>query len=74
LREGATEALGPALFSALAEQSPLAFACGPEGGLDDDEVEFARGRGWKITSLGPIALRTETVAAAVLGAVRVWGG
>ena len=28
--------------------------------------------GWLVVSLGPLALRTETVAAAVLGAVRVW--
>jgi 16S rRNA (uracil1498-N3)-methyltransferase len=74
LWERATEPLGPALFGALAEQAPLAFACGPEGGLTDDEVELARSRGWKIASLGAQALRTETVAAAVLGAVRVWGG
>jgi hypothetical protein len=31
----------------------------------------ARARGWTVSSIGPLALRTETVAAAVLGAVRV---
>lgn len=74
LWERASEPLGPPLFSALARGAPLAFACGPEGGLEDGEVEQGRARGWAVSSLGPVALRTETVAAAVLGAVRVWGG
>jgi 16S rRNA (uracil1498-N3)-methyltransferase len=74
LWERAVEPLGPTLFSALARQSPLVFACGPEGGLEEIEVELGRTRGWTVASLGPLALRTETVAAAVLGAVRVWSG
>jgi len=74
LWEGASAPLAPPLFEALARDVPLAFACGPEGGLDEDEVELARERGWAVVSLGPNALRTETVAAAVLGAVRVWRG
>jgi 16S rRNA (uracil1498-N3)-methyltransferase len=73
LWERATEPLAPALFEALARGVALAFACGPEGGFDDAEVELARAAGWTITSLGPFTLRTETVAAAVLGAVRIWG-
>ncbi len=74
LYEHATEPLGPALFEALERGPALAFACGPEGGLETAEVEAARTRGWAIASLGPLALRTETVAAAVLGAVRIWSG
>jgi 16S rRNA (uracil1498-N3)-methyltransferase len=74
LWERAVEPLGPSLFSALAGEAPLAFACGPEGGLEDAEVEQGRTCGWTVSSLGPLALRTETVAAAVLGAVRVWSG
>lgn len=74
LWEHATEPLAPGLFDALAQGAPLAFACGPEGGLEDAEVDLARSRGWRVVSLGPLALRTETVAAAVLGAVRVWTG
>lgn len=73
LWERATAPLGPSLFAALASDASLAFACGPEGGLTEDEVALAQTRGWVIASLGPLALRTETVAAAVLGAVRVWG-
>jgi 16S rRNA (uracil1498-N3)-methyltransferase len=73
LWEHATVPLAPRLFEALAQGGPLAFACGPEGGLEDGEVALAESRGWTIASLGPHALRTETVAAAVLGAVRVFG-
>jgi 16S rRNA (uracil1498-N3)-methyltransferase len=71
LWERATDPLGPALQEALDLAGPLAFACGPEGGLEEREVDEARARGWMIASLGRLALRTETVAAAVLGAVRV---
>jgi 16S rRNA (uracil1498-N3)-methyltransferase len=71
LYENATQPLGPALFEGLAGGRPLAFACGPEGGLDETEVAHATATGWTIASLGPLTLRTETVAAAVLGAVRV---
>jgi 16S rRNA (uracil1498-N3)-methyltransferase len=74
LHEGASRALGPGLFEALAGTMDLAFACGPEGGLEAGEVDAALARGWSICSLGPLVLRTETVAAAVLGAVRIWGG
>jgi 16S rRNA (uracil1498-N3)-methyltransferase len=72
LWERAEDPLGPPLFAALASGKPLAFACGPEGGLEHEEVEAARACGWTVASLGPRALRTETVAAAVLGAVCVW--
>jgi 16S rRNA (uracil1498-N3)-methyltransferase len=71
LWEHAMQPLGPALLAALDGVTPLAFACGPEGGLDEQEVAEASAHGWMIASLGSLALRTETVAAAVLGAVRV---
>jgi 16S rRNA (uracil1498-N3)-methyltransferase len=73
LWERATLPLGPSLFEALARGEALAFACGPEGGLETVEVELASASGWIVTSLGALALRTETVAAAVLGAVCVFG-
>lgn len=72
LWEHATDPLGPALLDALAREAQLAFACGPEGGLERTEAEDALARGWQLASLGGLMLRTETVAAAVLGAVRVW--
>jgi 16S rRNA (uracil1498-N3)-methyltransferase len=72
LWEQATEPLAPRLLEGLARDAALAFACGPEGGLEAAEAEQARAAGWHLASLGPLTLRTETVAAAVLGAVRVW--
>jgi 16S rRNA (uracil1498-N3)-methyltransferase len=74
LWERATEPLGAALFDVLANGAALGFACGPEGGLERVEAEQAQAAGWQLVSLGGLALRTETVAAAVLGAVRVWSG
>jgi 16S rRNA (uracil1498-N3)-methyltransferase len=71
LWEQASVPLAPVLFEALAGAAPLAFACGPEGGLETSEVDLARERGWTVVSIGPFALRTETVAAAVLGALRI---
>jgi 16S rRNA (uracil1498-N3)-methyltransferase len=72
LWEGATEPLARPLFDALGARTSLAFACGGEGGLDESEVRSAIARGWRVASLGPAILRTETVAAAVLGAVLIW--
>ncbi|HWL89066.1 MAG TPA: RsmE family RNA methyltransferase [Polyangiaceae bacterium] len=73
--------LGPLLLSALSTPAPLpdhempiAFAAGPEGGLTDDEVALAESAGWRIATVGNLILRTETAAAAVLGAVRIFEG
>jgi 16S rRNA (uracil1498-N3)-methyltransferase len=68
--------LGGALDEVVAPErrASLAFAIGPEGGLTSDEIEIAIGKGWLPASLGPFVLRTETVAAAVLGALRVLAG
>jgi 16S rRNA (uracil1498-N3)-methyltransferase len=71
LFERARVPLGPALLNALARDSALAFAAGPEGGLSEDEVHRARDAGFQLVSLGELILRTETVVAAVLGAVRI---
>ena len=71
LWENATEPLGPLLASAMSRGSAMAFAIGPEGGLTPEEVEEGRALGFAPVSLGRFVLRTETVAAAVLGAVRI---
>jgi 16S rRNA (uracil1498-N3)-methyltransferase len=71
LWERATEPLGPPLMEALTTTAPLAFAIGSEGGLTEDEAHLAETRGWALASLGALVLRTETVAASVLGAVMV---
>jgi 16S rRNA (uracil1498-N3)-methyltransferase len=65
--ERATAPAGPELL-ALGPDRPLVVAAGPEGGLDEAEIEAARAAGFAVVSLGPFILRTETVAAAVLGA------
>lgn len=70
----AVEMLGGALAPAIERGASVAFAIGPEGGLTADEVEIAVSKGFLPASLGPFVLRTETVAAAVLGAVRVLAG
>jgi len=67
----AVETLGAGLGPAIERGASVAFAIGPEGGLSSDEVEIAAAKGFLPASLGPFVLRTETVAAAVLGAVRV---
>lgn len=72
LWENATTPLGGTLASDLARTSGLAFAIGPEGGLTATEVAAAEARGFRTASLGPFVFRTETVAAAVLGAVRIF--
>jgi 16S rRNA (uracil1498-N3)-methyltransferase len=45
---------------------------GPEGGLDDEEVDEATNAGFTRVRLGTFVLRTETVCAAVLGALLTW--
>lgn len=71
LWENATDPLGPRLSEVIARRGSMAFAVGPEGGLTEAEVEEARVAGFAPVSLGRFILRTETVAAAVLGAVRI---
>ena len=71
LWENATEPLAPLLRAAVGRGAAISFAIGPEGGLTEAEVEEARVLGYAPVSLGRFILRTETVAAAVLGAVRI---
>lgn len=74
LDPGAATPLGPELAGAAAAGASIAFAIGPEGGLAPEEIALAATKGFVPSSLGPFVLRTETVAAAVLGAVRVLAG
>jgi 16S rRNA (uracil1498-N3)-methyltransferase len=71
LWERATAPLGPPLCAAIGAQRAVAFAVGPEGGLTAEEVDEAGALGFLPVSLGRFVLRTETVAAAVLGATRI---
>jgi 16S rRNA (uracil1498-N3)-methyltransferase len=67
----ASEPLGGHLPLAVANDASIALAIGPEGGLAESELALAADLGWISASMGPFVLRTETVAAAVLGAIRV---
>ncbi len=52
----------------------LVALVGPEGGLSDNEMEFARRAGFGAVRIGPRVLRTETAGLALLAAVQtLWG-
>ena len=51
-----------------------AVAVGPEGGWTEAELRAAREGGWRVLSLGPTVLRTETAALAAVSIVRTWLG
>ncbi|HSO38582.1 MAG TPA: 16S rRNA (uracil(1498)-N(3))-methyltransferase [Labilithrix sp.] len=74
LWENATAPLADTLLERVRAGTSLAFAVGPEGGLSEAEVEEARALGFATVSIGRFILRTETVPAAVLGAVRILEG
>jgi len=65
---GGESSLG-AFVRASAAAAEVCLLVGPEGGLDAAEIEAARGAGLTVVGLGPLVLRTETVCAAVLGAL-----
>jgi len=69
LAPGASRPLGRELAGDV--DGALTFAVGPEGGFTEGELAALEGGGFVRVSLGPFVLRTETVAACVLGAVRV---
>jgi len=72
LWERASDPIGPKI-RALSPEGPLVVAVGPEGGFEEIEIDLARSHGFAIVSLGPFILRTETVAAAVLGTALALG-
>jgi len=67
----ATTPLG-ACLQLVAAATNVTILVGPEGGLDDDELDAAARAGFTRARLGGLVLRTETVCAAVLGALLVW--
>jgi 16S rRNA (uracil1498-N3)-methyltransferase len=73
LHPAAASPLGERLLPALTLDSGLAFAVGPEGGFSDRELGLAVASGFEAVSFGTTTLRTETVPAAVLGALAVLG-
>ena len=57
---------------AAATNVPVTILVGPEGGLDEGELDAAARAGFTRVRLGGFVLRTETVCAVVLGALVVW--
>ncbi len=68
LAPGATTQLGDMLCT-IPPTAPFALVVGPEGGLSPAEIAACEASGFHNVSLGPFVLRTETVCAAVLGAL-----
>jgi 16S rRNA (uracil1498-N3)-methyltransferase len=73
LDPSAPEPLGTRLF-AMTREAHVVFVVGPEGGLSDRELAACARAGFVCASLGSLILRTETVCAAVLGALLVLRG
>lgn len=62
---------GQPLASALqAPQSAVSILLGPEGGLNPQEIDLARGSGFQPVRLGARVLRTETAATAALAIIQ----
>jgi 16S rRNA (uracil1498-N3)-methyltransferase len=49
---------------------PLAFTCGPEGGITDEEFLALRDSGWLPVCLGRSILRAVTAPVAMMGAIQ----
>ena len=66
------DAPGAAPLHTLVTGSPRAVAVliGPEGGLTKDEVALATSAGFRVATLGPRILRTETAAIAALAVIQ----
>lgn len=52
----------------------VAVLIGPEGGLSDQELEYAQNKGFVSVQLGPRVLRTETATLAAITALQLLGG
>lgn len=55
-------------------ESGVRFIIGPEGGLDDNEIESTLNAGYQEILLGPRVLRTETAALTLLSALQLQFG
>jgi 16S rRNA (uracil1498-N3)-methyltransferase len=61
-------------FAARTRGRPLVLLIGPEGGIADNEQQFARANGFVTCSLGPRILRTETAGLAALATLQAVAG
>jgi 16S rRNA (uracil1498-N3)-methyltransferase len=57
------------MHSQVSPPKSIAMLIGPEGGLDNSEIELARQHGWLSLTLGSRIMRTETAGMAVLAAI-----
>lgn len=57
------------IISNLRENMRVACVIGPEGGIDDAELEYLRDKGFIPCALGPRILRTETAVFYILSAI-----
>ena len=57
--------------SLIMPETGVRFVIGPEGGLNDQEIEAANNAGYQDILLGPRVLRTETAALTLLTALQV---
>ena len=48
----------------------LAFTCGPEGGITDEEISALKDSGWQPVCLGRSILRAVTAPVAMMGAIQ----
>lgn len=75
--EGLSLVLSPGSGKTLKDLQPASHVrvlIGPEGGLEEGEIQAAEARGFQAIRLGPRTLRTETAALATLTALQVlWG-
>ncbi len=74
LHPAAPMPLADGLRAALTTTDGLAFAVGPEGGFSEEEIALGESQGFTTASFGTTTLRTETVPAAILGALAVIDG
>ncbi|MEO8316214.1 MAG: 16S rRNA (uracil(1498)-N(3))-methyltransferase, partial [Pseudomonadota bacterium] len=63
-----------AAFHARMQNPTICILVGPEGGLDEREIQTAKLAGFQSCQLGPRVLRTETAALAALAALQSLAG
>ena len=66
--------LSPAGLSSLSIFGPVALLIGPEGGLSEQELIYAKEHGFKTISCGPRILRTETATLVAITALQCKAG
>ena len=57
------------IVSSLKENDKVAIVIGPEGGIDESEIDYLKKEGFIPCGLGPRILRTETASMYCLSAI-----